>query len=1000
MENTHLDKSGGNTLLGDAAGNQLTQICKVHCLVDVYRLLHPNERKYSWSAPAKGILCRLDRFYVSKALLGSIRTANVQAFNINSDHACVDITMDTCTSSNVVGGVWKCNNAVLLDQYFKDDFQRLWTDLNSTPVKSSDWWESCKDHFRDLIMAHSQRLSMARNYEIDHLRQRIENFKTHYDSSNISQQEHLINLQTQLDALSSRKLEGAKIRSKVKYLELNEKPTSYFLRKERQNANAKVISSISTPHGIVTSQEDITAACLQYYSDLYARQPVNNNCSRYFLEEKTLPKLHAYDSLSLEGPITKAECILALKSMSNNKSPGRDGLTKEFYESTFGLIGDSFVSMVNGCFDNGALSGSQRTGLITLICKDKDAAADLSNWRPITLLNYDYKIISKVIYMRLQNVISSIINIDQTCGIRGRSILDNLHLMRNIIDYANDKNIKAAVLSLDQSKAFDRVSHEYLFATLRAFGFGPTFIQWVQLLYTNIQSSLLINGQVSQTFQISRSVRQGCSLSPLLYILCIEPFAHRIRIDKNISGLKLPGTIEEARISQYADDTDIVVCNKSSIARVFSILEMFCHASGSKLNKVKTWGIWLGTWRNCLDRPGGINWTNTSHKFCGIVLGNSNVLLDNWKARRDKMTAAMNMHSARSLSLRGKSILIQSVICTKLWFIGAIIPLPRGIAKGLQSSIFNFVWHNKPESVRRTVMYADYADGGMKIINIAEKLRAFHAKHIYQLIKGHKAKWTYFAIYWLGYKLRKFVPAFASNLIPHSFYMPIFYSESLSSFEDVIRAIPDLLRRNDIKVKDFYKVLINDMLTQPLVVAKHHTIAFHNVWPNIHTTFVDSNARDLAWRIAHECLPTNDLLYRHGVRRHYYCALCGAERETLVHLFIKCPVVSPLWAFILALTSDITASRVSIWKTTVLFNIMRDEYPKNAKQVFLYMLNKMKHCIWLKRNLSQFEGAHISTNAIKFLFIRELNLRLSADRHRLTEIQYTSFWGDTMSVVV
>ena len=149
--------------------------------------------------------------------------------------------------------------------------------------------------------------------------------------------------------------------------------------------------------------------------------------------------------------------------------------------------------MVNGCFDNGALSGSQRTGLITLICKDKDAAADLSNWRPITLLNYDYKIISKVIYMRLQNVISSIINIDQTCGIRGRSILDNLHLMRNIIDYANDKNIKAAVLSLDQSKAFDRVSHEYLFATLRAFGFGPTFIQWVQLLYTNIiQSSLLI----------------------------------------------------------------------------------------------------------------------------------------------------------------------------------------------------------------------------------------------------------------------------------------------------------------------------------------------------------------------------------------------------------------------------------------------------------------------------------------------------------------------------
>ena len=135
------------------------------------------------------------------------------------------------------------------------------------------------------------------------------------------------------------------------------------------------------------------------------------------------------------------------------------------------------------------------------------------------------------------------------------------------------------------------------------------------------------------------------------------------------------------------------------------------------------------------------------------------------------------------------------------------------------------------------------------------------------------------------------------------------------------------------------------MLTQPLVVAKHHRIAFHNVWPNIHNTFVDSNVRDLAWRIAHECLPTNDLLYRHDVTRNDYCALCGAERETLVHLCIKCPAVSSLWAFILALTSDITDSRVSIWKTTVLLNIMRDEYPKNVKKsvpillVYIYNYN-------------------------------------------------------------
>ena len=117
-------------------------------------------------------------------------------------------------------------------------------------------------------------------------------------------------------------------------------------------------------------------------------------------------------------------------------------------------------------------------------------------------------ILSKVLSMRLRAVIGEIVHPDQTCSIPGRSILDNVHLIRNLIEYTDDKNSGAAIISLDQSKAFDRVSHDYLFKVLHTFGFGEQFISLVKLLYTDIFSKVLANGYISEQFPVERSVRQ------------------------------------------------------------------------------------------------------------------------------------------------------------------------------------------------------------------------------------------------------------------------------------------------------------------------------------------------------------------------------------------------------------------------------------------------------------------------------------------------------------
>ena len=999
VDDAGMDKCGGNAALGELASAELACIRRDFKLIDSFRFLHPTAKLFTWSSPSKHISCRLDRIYVSLSISSRLLSADIESYAI-SDHSPVSIVfkcIDKRSGRNYVPSSlhWKCNSKVLVDEYFQDDFKRLWSQLDSVDNKSSDWWDLCKSNFRCLIIAHSQRISYARNLEINELKSEISSIRCVNFADPERKQHMLAALQDRLDCFLADKLEGAKIRSKANYLESHEKMSSYFLRTEKRNATRKEMCSLLTDNGLVTSQHAIIDTCKNFYAALYSNESIDDDSKLFFLQDHTLANLSEIDSQSLDGPITKDECVAAIKDMANNKSPGLDGLTKEFYAVMFPIFGDSFVTMINNCFVNHRLSLSQRTGLITLICKNSEHSADLENWRPISLLNLDYKILSKVLFLRLRTVIDSIVNTDQTCGVVGRSILDNLHLMRNVIDYVNSKNLNAAIISLDQSKAFDRVSHNYLFSVLQAFGFGDNFIAWIRLLYTDIYSSVLVNGQISDSFLVSRSVRQGCSLSPLLYILCMEPFAHKIRTEPNIIGLQLPGSKEQVRISQYADDTNIVVCNKYSIRKVFHLVDLFGLASGSKLNKEKTWGIWLGGWKNCRDKPFDINWTNSSRKLCGVFLGNNDVIYDNWNNRIKKVSDAINIHSERALSIRGKSVLIQSVICSKIWYIGCILSLPSGIARRIQSAIFKFVWSNKPEPVKRTLMYSDYNEGGMSIVNVSAKLDAFHIMHLYKLLKGHEAKWTYFAIYWLGYKLRKFVPAFASNSIPHSFYRPTFYCSAFSQFEKIVRLVPDIMTRNDITVKFFYNILLKGIVTQPLIITTYPLVVFNKeVWPNIHNVFVDANLRDLSWRVAHDIVPTNYLLYKRRIRRNFECSFCKSDCETVTHLFITCPVVRPLWVFVLDLARSITGVDLSLWSSTVILNVMKGEYPKPAVDVFLYLVNRMKHCIWMKRNICKFEGVTVTTHYIKSLFIKQLKLRLLTDKSRFKEHVYTQYWGD------
>ena len=208
-----------------------------------------------------------------------------------------------------------------------------------------------------------------------------------------------------------------------------------------------------------------------------------------------------------------------------------------------------------------------------------------------------------------------------------------------MLAYANETNTPLAFISVDQLKAFDRVSHAFLFKTLDRFGFGPNFIDWIKVLYNSVSSTVKVNGWFTSFIPLERGLRQGCPLSMPLYVIAAETMAINIRSNAGIHGVLTPDLQQEVKLSQFADDTTLLLVDEISIRETFHTFDLYEKASGAKINKSKCKGLWSGAFAHRTDQPYGFEWFNQyiPEKILGQYFGNVDCTQLNWNHKVEKI---------------------------------------------------------------------------------------------------------------------------------------------------------------------------------------------------------------------------------------------------------------------------------------------------------------------------------------------------------------------------
>ena len=530
--------------------------------------------------------------------------------------------------------------------------------------------------------------------------------------------------------------------------------------------------------GIASTTDDVKEEAAKYYEWLYS--PKQNDPQYKDAEvDAALEPLRAcqipeYAANKADAPIAAKEVKKAIKSMALGKACGPDELPPEVYNYSADRFAPVLCAVFRALEKLGHMPDGLNEGIIALLYKKK-CRTDIRNYRPLTLLNTDHKILTSVMARRIGDALEHIIPPNQAGFMKGRFICGNSQtaMLLDMLIEGRGEDAQAAVVLLDQEKAFDRVAWPTLSKVVEAVGFGKRMHGLVGTLYNTahpLRRQLRINGELSRTIELHCGVAQGDACSPVLFLLIMEILAHMLHEEADLQGIQIGDGVQAMRllVSMFADDTSIYLNNtEGELAAMWRVLRRFEKVTGMRVNDTKTEGFLLGRLRRLRNKIKGeqhasVKWAKDGeHVIClGAPLGHGIDADEFWQGKllKFQQRAALFARHSYAYATEARIQALSSTALSLFWYNAQTLNMSEQMMGKIEQEFNYAVWKRDPRlegearqpgtvsrAFRRWMSQAaaarSKAKGGLNFPEVRRQLSAIRATWVVRYLDPTPAPW-------------------------------------------------------------------------------------------------------------------------------------------------------------------------------------------------------------------------------------------------------------------
>ena len=518
----------------------------------------------------------------------------------------------------------------------------------------------------------------------------------------------------------------------------------------------------------------------------------------------------------------------------------------------------------------------------------------VDEFRPITLLNTDYKLLSKLLVKRVKPVLKSIIKSSQLCTVQNKNILFGVSNVLSSVMYINSQNQGIFLLSLDFFKAYDRVVIGYLLRVMKKMNFSSTVCNWIKMMHEGAKTRFILT-TLSKAIEVGFSIRQGDPLSMILYIIYIEPLL--LFLEKNLRGLMVAGIPQT--LEAFCDDVNIMTSHLEDLMKVDKIIVEFEKFSGAILSRSKKCKILgLGKWKNRRNWPLDYIQTEKELKIFGVYICNSyrSILKRNWDYRYGKFNNCVQSWSSRYFpSIYEKVTVLRVFALSRVFYLASILPISNTLVRKMESVMGRFIWKGCLLRVAIAEIKNKTQRGGLNHVCLQAMCKSLLLSQLLRLLKSSDSKTIAHIAYWIGDTLVDLDPDLDSG--PHPLSVPDYFGilESLVVFGRISNMIGAGIWKQ-VTNKMLYHVEAQNFQATKVETDTGVLNGYSAAWVRINLHLLRSVEKETLFLLVHNKLPLRERIFRIGLAADPYCVhcddaiICDAE-----HFFCSCSRVEEVW---------------------------------------------------------------------------------------------------------